>query len=74
MRTRGRGDSVSEHGVFGLLHVSVVGGGWAEYGSVCGVGARAGSGGERAAYFAAGADQLRKKCCARLRCSVGLRV
>ena len=49
MRTRGRGVSVSEYSVFGLLYVSVRGGGWAEYGSVCGVGAAAASGGERAA-------------------------
>lgn len=57
-----------EHGVLGLLHVSVVGGGWAEHGPVCGVGARAGPVGERAAYFAAGADQLRNVL-ARLECS-----
>ena len=56
MRTRGRRDFVSEYGVFGLLCVSGGGGGGAEYGAVCGVGAGAGAGGERADYFAAGAD------------------
>ena len=56
MRTRGRGDSVSEYGVCDFLHVSVECGEWAEYGSVFGVGAIADSVGERGDFFAAGAD------------------
>ena len=48
MRSR-RGDVLSERGLFGILYVSVGGGGWTEYGSVCAVGAVAASGGERAA-------------------------
>ena len=48
MRSR-RAALLSERGVFGLLYVSVGGGGWTEYGSVFAVGAVAVSGGERGA-------------------------
>ena len=49
---------MSEYSIFDFLHVSVKRGEWAEYGSVFGIGAIANSVGERADFFAAGADQL----------------
>ena len=47
-----------EYRICSVLHVPVKRGEWAEYSPVSGAGASASSVGERAAYFAAGADQL----------------